>query len=153
MFRKWHFSVHEQVVRKKIESPRRCGRRIQYAHCPSRGIPRIYKDLAANLLLLSVQRFERLPRHHDFAAYFEVQGQFYFLQFHSFHAQRNRPNRLYVRRNVLARRAVAARNTAYQHSILVLQRDAQPRSEEHTSELQSQSNLVCRLLLEKKKNK
>src|SRR2546430_8395030 len=28
----------------------------------------------------------------------------------------------------------------------------QHRSEEHTSELQSQSNLVCRLLLEKKKN-
>src|SRR5256886_9281248 len=27
---------------------------------------------------------------------------------------------------------------------------ARPRSEEHTSELQSQSNLVCRLLLEKK---
>src|SRR2546430_12021422 len=27
------------------------------------------------------------------------------------------------------------------------------RSEEHTSELQSQSNLVCRLLLEKKKHK
>src|SRR2546430_12798257 len=30
--------------------------------------------------------------------------------------------------------------------------DVAPRSEEHTSELQSQSNLVCRLLLEKKKN-
>src|SRR2546430_9022189 len=29
----------------------------------------------------------------------------------------------------------------------------QIRSEEHTSELQSQSNLVCRLLLEKKKQK
>src|SRR2546430_5921128 len=28
---------------------------------------------------------------------------------------------------------------------------AKARSEEHTSELQSQSNLVCRLLLEKKK--
>src|SRR5436309_9950882 len=28
----------------------------------------------------------------------------------------------------------------------------QPRSEEHTSELQSRENLVCRLLLEKKKN-
>src|SRR6266853_6234475 len=27
------------------------------------------------------------------------------------------------------------------------------RSEEHTSELQSQSNIVCRLLLEKKKNR
>src|SRR2546430_12026845 len=34
------------------------------------------------------------------------------------------------------------------------QLDAVPlsRSEEHTSELQSQSNLVCRLLLEKKKD-
>src|SRR5688572_32659710 len=30
---------------------------------------------------------------------------------------------------------------------------SQARSEEHTSELQSQSNLVCRLLLEKKKKK
>src|SRR2546427_6527555 len=30
---------------------------------------------------------------------------------------------------------------------------AASRSEEHTSELQSQSNLVCRLLLEKKKKK
>src|SRR2546427_8853837 len=30
-------------------------------------------------------------------------------------------------------------------------RDRFVRSEEHTSELQSQSNLVCRLLLEKKK--
>src|SRR5438270_9708885 len=32
-------------------------------------------------------------------------------------------------------------------------RRAAGRSEEHTSELQSQSNLVCRLLLEKKKIK
>src|SRR2546430_5272515 len=31
------------------------------------------------------------------------------------------------------------------------QRHSRTRSEEHTSELQSQSNLVCRLLLEKKK--
>src|SRR2546430_13457926 len=30
-------------------------------------------------------------------------------------------------------------------------RETRHRSEEHTSELQSQSNLVCRLLLEKKK--
>src|SRR5688572_31125306 len=33
------------------------------------------------------------------------------------------------------------------------QRAGNPRSEEHTSELQSQSNLVCRLLLEKKNTK
>src|SRR2546427_3035270 len=32
-------------------------------------------------------------------------------------------------------------------------REQENRSEEHTSELQSQSNLVCRLLLEKKKKK
>src|SRR2546421_2841077 len=32
-------------------------------------------------------------------------------------------------------------------------RDRQARSEEHTSELQSRSDLVCRLLLEKKKKK
>src|SRR5260221_6122368 len=35
----------------------------------------------------------------------------------------------------------------------VLQHDAGHRSEEHTSELQSHSDLVCRLLLEKKKKR
>src|SRR5688572_32675247 len=40
------------------------------------------------------------------------------------------------------------------HRVLRLSEDVYHghRSEEHTSELQSQSNLVCRLLLEKKKN-
>src|SRR2546426_8272198 len=36
---------------------------------------------------------------------------------------------------------------------LALARQAAGRSEEHTSELQSPCNLVCRLLLEKKKKK
>src|SRR2546430_8791328 len=36
-------------------------------------------------------------------------------------------------------------------SPVVLRGRTDARSEEHTSELQSQSNLVCRLLLEKKK--
>src|SRR2546426_3534623 len=40
-----------------------------------------------------------------------------------------------------------ARNVYWMYGILV------DRSEEHTSELQSPCNLVCRLLLEKKKNK
>src|SRR2546430_4136315 len=42
-----------------------------------------------------------------------------------------------------------------QRAVLRLEQAARscPRSEEHTSELQSQSNLVCRLLLEKKKKK
>src|SRR2546430_11613736 len=35
---------------------------------------------------------------------------------------------------------------------VVLRHVGAQRSEEHTSELQSQSNLVCRLLLEKRKN-
>src|SRR2546430_7232935 len=38
------------------------------------------------------------------------------------------------------------------HARTVLGSTSNTRSEEHTSELQSQSNLVCRLLLEKKKN-
>src|SRR2546430_4138030 len=42
---------------------------------------------------------------------------------------------------------------SYRPSIKVRHERSAPRyrSEEHTSELQSQSNLVCRLLLEKKK--
>src|SRR2546430_7223096 len=36
-------------------------------------------------------------------------------------------------------------------SFISIGQDGVLRSEEHTSELQSQSNLVCRLLLEKKK--
>src|SRR5438270_9134677 len=37
--------------------------------------------------------------------------------------------------------------------VIGVDQNARQRSEEHTSELQSQSNLVCRLLLEKKKKK
>src|SRR5438034_8281316 len=37
--------------------------------------------------------------------------------------------------------------------LVVREGDKLPRSEEHTSELQSHSDLVCRLLLEKKKRK
>src|SRR2546430_4894572 len=36
-------------------------------------------------------------------------------------------------------------------AVQYIERGEERRSEEHTSELQSQSNLVCRLLLEKKK--
>src|SRR2546430_11449903 len=41
---------------------------------------------------------------------------------------------------------------ARKHDVHMVEQDEGPgaRSEEHTSELQSQSNLVCRLLLEKK---
>src|SRR5207249_12145324 len=39
-----------------------------------------------------------------------------------------------------------------QHRLLRLTAERLPRSEEHTSELQSRFDLVCRLLLEKKKH-
>src|SRR6266853_6601491 len=45
------------------------------------------------------------------------------------------------------------RRAALPRRCLLDRKHRQPRSEEHTSELQSQSNLVCRLLLEKKKKK
>src|SRR5688572_31357096 len=50
--------------------------------------------------------------------------------------------------------ARAARRRVGHHTLEFSDFDpgAQDRSEEHTSELQSQSNLVCRLLLEKKNN-
>src|SRR2546430_3911388 len=53
-------------------------------------------------------------------------------------------------RNVLREPPVT--NGVFSHEPEQVRSLKEPRSEEHTSELQSQSNLVCRLLLEKKKN-
>src|SRR2546430_9358625 len=50
-----------------------------------------------------------------------------------------------------SRGAACGRNIREEEDVLIRQ-SVGHRSEEHTSELQSQSNLVCRLLLEKKKN-
>src|SRR5437016_6689551 len=46
----------------------------------------------------------------------------------------------------------SARSSCSFARIMLNDRDRGSRSEEHTSELQSLTNLVCRLLLEKKKN-
>src|SRR5256886_17499978 len=54
-----------------------------------------------------------------------------------------------AQQRLLGRRAEVGCAHDLQHD--VIQRRLHDRSEEHTSELQSQSNLVCRLLLEKKK--
>src|SRR5205085_2948786 len=48
-------------------------------------------------------------------------------------------------------RARRLRDLEPAHHNRIPERPRHQRSEEHTSELQSQSNLVCRLLLEKKK--
>src|SRR2546427_4685597 len=48
-------------------------------------------------------------------------------------------------------RSVTAAFDFVAHQLVLECSDGRDRSEEHTSELQSQSNLVCRLLLEKKK--
>src|SRR5690349_23048936 len=54
-------------------------------------------------------------------------------------------------------RATVGRVVVEVHGLLerreVLARDRDARSEEHTSELQSRRDLVCRLLLEKKKRR
>src|SRR5688572_28938595 len=69
---------------------------------------------------------------------------------------------LVLETRAVVERGVASVLDAAQRQLAVSQRDRQRetllrasliRSEEHTSELQSQSNLVCRLLLEKKKTK
>src|SRR2546427_8628520 len=51
------------------------------------------------------------------------------------------------------RTGLSWRASASFRSSTIHRRTVDGRSEEHTSELQSQSNLVCRLLLEKKKKK
>src|SRR5688572_31536197 len=57
------------------------------------------------------------------------------------------------RARLVAGQAERLRDEAAKADKLLRQGKIDERSEEHTSELQSQSNLVCRLLLEKKKNK
>src|SRR5256885_6742189 len=48
---------------------------------------------------------------------------------------------------------VGVENGGLRHASQTIRSQRQDRSEEHTSELQSPCNLVCRLLLEKKKKK
>src|SRR5688572_31922020 len=50
-------------------------------------------------------------------------------------------------------KVIAARAALHLYDRVIAVSESACRSEEHTSELQSQSNLVCRLLLEKKKKK
>src|SRR5437870_8884232 len=71
-----------------------------------------------------------------------------------------RSSDLVVLRNQRLGAQFALRNVATQHfaacaqipNLLAICAHAAKRSEEHTSELQSRGQLVCRLLLEKKKN-
>src|SRR2546427_9045612 len=75
--------------------------------------------------------------------------------FRSLHASRDRwPHLAKVWRDVVvAKRVDLERSRVRGVGLLpVAGSCGSVRSEEHTSELQSQSNLVCRLLLEKKKN-
>src|SRR5438270_10546673 len=58
-------------------------------------------------------------------------------------------SRLDRERHAIGRNAVVS----YNYTGIGVETSLTVRSEEHTSELQSQSNLVCRLLLEKKKKK
>src|SRR2546430_3924325 len=56
-------------------------------------------------------------------------------------------------RSQINRNATVCTRPADSPVLMLFHRSGDVRSEEHTSELQSQSNLVCRLLLEKKKKK
>src|SRR2546421_9591928 len=54
-------------------------------------------------------------------------------------------------RTIACSKSVTLKDTAFAAQNSSMARHAPGRSEEHTSELQSRSDLVCRLLLEKKK--
>src|SRR5688572_10969060 len=83
----------------------------------------------------SVDRLEEIPERVQFV--FEFDAAVSLLQ----------PDVAHVVAETGARQVIAALPDAIEGPLL-----DRERSEEHTSELQSQSNLVCRLLLEKKKN-
>src|SRR6266702_7951706 len=53
---------------------------------------------------------------------------------------------------VTSQATITSAGTSQRHTLPPRVRDSCLRSEEHTSELQSRGHLVCRLLLEKKKN-
>src|SRR2546430_11505473 len=72
--------------------------------------------------------------------------------FRSQHAAGDDPRRQSARHQFSQRESLGAGQSAILLAGLKAKGEVQVRSEEHTSELQSQSNLVCRLLLEKKKN-
>src|SRR3712207_7507061 len=67
---------------------------------------------------------------------------------------RSRSTLLWPWSRAAAQRAALRRSRAEEESAAAPRRidRGNPRSEEHTSELQSRQYLVCRLLLEKKKN-
>src|SRR5260221_4683448 len=64
-------------------------------------------------------------------------------------AETSCPGKPYIRSTLTRSNEASAASIALLASPALWMR---PRSEEHTSELQSHSDLVCRLLLEKKKN-
>src|SRR5207302_4974338 len=126
MLREPHLSIHKQVIREEVQLSRRRDLRVEHAHSSRRRISWICEYFPANPFLLPVQLFERFPRHHHFPANLEIRSQLRFFQRRSIHAQRHRPDRLHIRRHILARRTVSARHPAHQHAIFVLQRNAQP---------------------------
>src|SRR3989475_8147677 len=64
---------------------------------------------------------------------------------------KGKPNPLAFARTVVTTKTAAQRSSRVPDASAPATTRPATRSEEHTSELQSQSNLVCRLLLEKKK--
>src|SRR5690348_18023490 len=64
-----------------------------------------------------------------------------------------KPSAVKLQINVTRSRRICSLMVSRDSATWKRQRTCEPRSEEHTSELQSPVHLVCRLLLEKKKKK
>src|SRR5258708_19689176 len=97
MFRERGFAFRHQVIRKEMQSPLRRDRRIEHAHRSSSSIARIRKNFSTLLLLRTIQRLERLARHHHFAAHSERSGHLRFLHRLFVYPQRNPPTPPHIR--------------------------------------------------------
>src|SRR4029077_7695195 len=120
-----HAPVYKKIVSEEIEAARRCDVWVQHAHGACGGASRIGETLAAEFLLLLVQIFECLARHHRLATHFERSRESRFFEGRQINAQRDRADGLGIRCDVFAGGPVAPRDSAHKYPLLIKQRHAQ----------------------------
>src|SRR3974390_328394 len=125
MFGERDLAVDEEVVGEEIEASLRGDRGIENAHGSRSRIAWIDEQLSADLFLFTIQGVEGFAGHHDFAADFQIGGEFYLFQGGRVYAKRNGADGFHVWGDIFSGGAVATGDSADQDAILVLERDTE----------------------------